>query len=258
MKKFLILFSLVLLVGLSGCSFLGGELEDIDPSDITSEGDGMEDFDALGEDEVVNDRDLTADELNETFDANAPVPAVAAGGCGVLAGEWVLNTYISDMATPSGSLTTLHNNSGKTMTMNSDCTYVEDYTTEHFVPARMVQSFTDRGMDINAVSALLNGVAAEDIVCNYQGQNTGEFTVKPGSGYNSLSFMPDAVNQITGSCSPNVAGAMKVDGTHFTPGIGNTAVKQYSYILDDDKLTLKSHFEPQAGTTMDTTIVYTK
>lgn len=216
----------------------------------------------LQPDEVLENHDLTADEYDETYDdpAFSSGLAVTGDGCERFKGTWILNTYTTKMTASVGAVTTVHNNSGKRMIMNDDCTYIEDYSTEYFVPARMVQSFTDRGMDISQISALLGGVAAEDIVCSYQGVNSGTFEVGPSGGFNTVMFAPDAVNRITGSCSPNVAGALQVSGTHFTPGIGNTAVKAYEYLFEngDDKMVLRSGFVSPTGTEINITAVYTR
>ena len=255
MKKSLILFGLILMM----CSFVlagcfGGD-------DIDVSGDEVEYLEAeyLEDSEVIDDRDLAADLYDEEGDSSSGMGVVVTGDeCEALEGTWVMNTYATNITSAAGAISNIHNNSGKIMTLGAECTYTEDYATEQFVPARLVQTYEDRGMDISQITALI-GVPAEDIQCSYEGQNIGEFTIDPtGNGYNVVAFEQEEGNQISGSCSPNVAGAVKISGTHYTPGVATTAVKQYEYLLNGDKLTLRAAFIPQTGTEVEMVITYTK
>ena len=180
---------------------------------------------------------------------------LAAGECNGIAGEWVLDTYKTDMTTASGSLSNVHNNAGKTMIIADDCKYSEDFSTEYFVPERHIQQMAAAGLDANVPYDVYGSGSAETITCDYVGLNTGTIEID-SSDLSTIEFVTDSVNNISGSC--DLGGAMATIGSTHTPGIGNTAVKLYSYVLDGDKLTLQSHFEPQPGTVMDTTLVYKK
>lgn len=258
MKKFLIVFALMCVLFLVGCS----DTDDAVSDASFSISDELDPEDVVQPDEVIEDRDLTADDYAEEYDDPGYSTGLATVNedCDALAGVWVLNTYTTHIESPAGSISNVHNNSGKTLKMQGDCTYVEDYSTEGFVPARLVQSYIDRGMDISQVNAFIGG-NAEDIVCSYEGMNTGVFEVDPsGNGFNVVQFMPDAVNQISGSCNQNVGGAMKIDGTTYTPGVGNTAVKHYEYLFENggNKMILRSAFIPETGTEITITMVFTK
>ena len=258
---------------LTGCG--GGDV-DIDTGDISISGNTDEELDVnLGDlegtltpneeadyvDSAV-DNDLTADENDAVLEGDGPQSGIQIGtndACKDLAGDWILNTYTTDITSPAGSITQVHFNSGKTLTLNADCSYVEDYSTEKFVPVRLTQSYADRGMSTAAVSSMLSGVEVEDIVCGYEGQNTGKFVLSPlGQGENVIKFETESTNNISGTCNQNVGGAMRVGDSHHTPGVGNQIVINYEYFFENGNLVLRSGFVPETGTELDITMVFSQ